>query len=247
MLLKDIEDLTGLKAGNRADPSRARLAVTEIQHFYVERGYDLASVTLTEGGNPADPQAVIEIVEGPKVKVKNISFVGNQFATGAQLRTKFATRKPIPEPPGRFHCDMLGECRQKLIEYYHSQGFFAARATPMSRPGALPGEIDLTFVISEGTRYKVREVIIEGNTKIQADTLREGLELCSSKPFVKSLNEADQNRMLVKYGELGYIDAEIACELRFTDQLGVVDLVYKTRTMGNSSPTSRSFAGMTHQ
>ena len=33
--------------------------------------------------------------------------------------------------------------------------------------------------------------------------------------------------MLIKYGEIGCIDAQIDCEPRFTNQLGVVDLVYK--------------------
>ena len=43
--LKEIEDTTELKAGNRADPTRTRLAVSQIQRLYVEKGYDLASVT----------------------------------------------------------------------------------------------------------------------------------------------------------------------------------------------------------
>jgi RNA polymerase sigma factor (sigma-70 family) len=232
--LKDIEDLTGLKAGNRADPAHFRAAVSRIPGFYVEKGYDLASVTLIEGGNPADTQVVIEIFEGPKVKVKNISFTGNQFATGAQLRVKIATRKAIPEQPGRYHSDMLDDSRQKLIEYYQSQGFFEAKAIPMSRPGAHEGEIDLTFAISEGTRYRVRKVIIEGNTEIKTEELREDLELRSGKPYVKSFNEADKNRMLIKYGELGFIDAQIVCEPRFTNELGVVDLVYKVEENGPS-------------
>ncbi len=32
--------------------------------------------------------------------------------------------------------------------------------------------------------------------------------------------------MLIQYGEIGCIDAQVKCEPRFTDQLGVVDLVY---------------------
>ena len=48
---KEIEDTTGLKAGNRADPSQTRRAVSQIQELYREKGYDLASVTLLEGGN----------------------------------------------------------------------------------------------------------------------------------------------------------------------------------------------------
>ncbi len=122
---------------------------------------------------------------------------------------------------------MLDEDRQKLIEYYQSQGFFEAKVTPVTRPGAEPGKIDLTFVVSEGTQYKVRNVIIEGNTKLKTEKLRDDLELHSGKPFMMAVKEADKNRMLIKYGEIGCIDAQIVCEPRFTNQLGVVDLVYK--------------------
>jgi outer membrane protein insertion porin family len=225
--LKEIEDTTELKAGNRADPMRTRLAVSQIQRLYVEKGYDLASVTLVEGGNPGDTKIVIEIFEGPKVKVNSISFVGNQFASGAQLRIKIATRKPILGFFGKYQEGMLDEDRQKLVAYYQSQGFFEAKVTPVTRPGADPGTVDLTFVVAEGTRYKVRNVVIEGNTKLKTEFLRENLELHSGKPFMEGVREADKNRMLIKYGEIGCIDAQIACEPRFTNQLGVVDLVYK--------------------
>ena len=82
-------------------------------------------------------------------------------------------------------------------------------------------------MVSEGTRYKVRNVIIEGNTKLKTEKLREDLELHSGKPFLMAVREADKNRMLIKYSEIGCIDTQIACEPRFTNQLGVVDLVYK--------------------
>jgi RNA polymerase sigma factor (sigma-70 family) len=166
-------------------------------------------------------------ITADKVKVKNISFAGNQFASGAQLRVKIATRKSIAELSGRYHSNLLDEDRQKLIEYYQAQGFFEAKVTPVTRPGAQPGEIDLTFMISEGSRYKVRDVIIEGNTRKKTEKLRQGLELHSGKPFMAATREADKNRMLIKYGEIGCIDTQIACEPRFTDQVGVVDLAYK--------------------
>ncbi len=230
--LKEIEDTTNLKAGNRADPMRARLAVSQIQRLYTEKGYDLASVTLLEGGNSGDSKIVIEIFEGPKIKVNSISFVGNHFASDAQLRIKIATRKPILGLVGQSPGDVLDEDRKKLIEYYQSQGFFEAKVTPVTRPGAEPGKLDLTFVVSEGTRYKVRNVVIEGNTKLKTEKLREDLELHSGKPFMEAVREADKNRMLIKYGEIGYIDVQIACEPRFTNEVGVVDLLYKIEENG---------------
>jgi outer membrane protein insertion porin family len=167
--LKEIEDTTQLKAGNRADPTRTRLAIGQILRLYQEKGYDLASVTLLEGGNPGDTRVVIEIFEGPKVKVSSISFVGNQFASDVQLR--IATRKPVLAFFGTYHCDMLDEDRQKLIDYYYSQGFFEVKVTPVTRPGVDPGTLDLSYVVSERTRYKVRNVVIEGNTKLKTEKL----------------------------------------------------------------------------
>ncbi|MGO9470862.1 MAG: outer membrane protein assembly factor [Isosphaeraceae bacterium] len=224
---KEIEDTTGLKVGNRADPTRAQLAVGQILQLYHDKGYDLASVTLVKGGNPGDTQIVIEIFEGPKVKLGSIDFKGNVFASDATLKTHVGSRKPILGLFGKYHRDMLDEDRQKLIDYYYSQGFFEVKVTPVTRPGAKPGHVDLTFVVYEGTRYKVRNVILEGNSKIKSETLRSDLELHSGKPFMMAVRDADKNRMILKYGEIGCIDAQISVEPRFTNQLGVVDLVYK--------------------
>ena len=223
---KEIEDTTGLKAGNRADPTRTRLAVGQIQRLYSEKGYDLASVTLLEGGNTGDTKVVIEIFEGPKVQIGSIGFVGNEFATDARLRTMIHTRKPILGLFGKYHRDMLDEDRQKLIEYYQKQGFFEVKVTPVTRPDNA-GKVELTFVISEGTRYQVRNLIIEGNSKIKTDALREGMVLHSNKPFLDSARDADKNRLLAKYYEIGCIEADVVIEPKFTEQHGVVDLVYK--------------------
>ncbi len=225
--LKEIEDTTDLKVGKRADPTRTWLAVGQIQRLYQEKGYDLASVKLIEGGNAGDTKIVIEIFEGPKVKVSKIDFKGNAFASAATLRTHIAIRKPILGMFGRYKGEMLEEDKQKLVEYYQSQGFFEVRISPETRPAESPGNVEVTFVIDEGIRYKVRNVIIEGNTKIKTETLRKDLELHSGKPFIMAVREADKTRMLIKYGEIGCIDAEVNCEPRFTDQTGVVDLMYK--------------------
>jgi outer membrane protein insertion porin family len=223
---KEIEDTTALKVGNRADPTRTRLAVGQIQRLYSEKGYDLASVTLLEGGNTGDTQVVIEIFEGPKVQVGSIGFVGNQYATDARLKTMIGTRKPILGLFGKYHREMLDEDRQKLIEYYQKQGFFEVKITPETRLNNA-GKVELTFVIAEGSQYKVRNLIIEGNSKIKTEVLREGMVLYGGKPFLDSVRDADKNKLLAKYYELGCIEAEVVIEPKFTDQHGVVDLVYK--------------------
>jgi outer membrane protein insertion porin family len=224
---KDVEDTTGLKKGNRADPTRTRLALGQILRLYQEKGYDLAEVNLVEGGNPGDTKIVIQIFEGPKVKISAIHFIGNTFASPATLRTHISTRQPILGLFGKYHRDLLDEDRQKLVDYYQKLGFFEVKVTPVTRPGSNPGEVDLTFVIYEGTRYRVRNIIIDGNTKIKTADLRSDLELHSGKPFLDGVRDADKNRILIKYNEIGCIDTQVSIEPRFTTQLGVVDLLYK--------------------
>jgi outer membrane protein insertion porin family len=225
--LKEIEESTGLKVGNRADATRTHLSVSQILHLYHDKGYDLASVSLLKGGNPGDREVVIEIFEGPKVRIGGIDFKGNLFASDAQLKTHISTRQPILGLFGKYHRDMLDEDRQKLIDYYYSQGFFEVKVTPVTRSDENPGRIYLTFVISEGTRYRVRNVILEGNTKLKSEVLKSDLELHSGKPFMMAVRDADRNRMMIRYNELGCIDTQISVEPRFTNELGLVDLVYK--------------------
>jgi RNA polymerase sigma factor (sigma-70 family) len=65
---KEIEDTTGLKVENRADPITIRLALGNILRLYHEQGYNLAEVKLIEGGRPGDNRVVIQIFEGPRGK-----------------------------------------------------------------------------------------------------------------------------------------------------------------------------------
>ena len=225
---KEIEENTDLKVGNRADPTKTRLALGQIQRLYQEKGYELAEVKLVEGGNTGDTKVVFQIFEGPKFKIDSIDFKGNVFASDAQLWTKISSRKPILGLlGGKYHRDMLDEDARKLRDYYQAQGFFEVKVTPVTRPGKSLGDIDLTFVISEGTRYKVRNLVFEGNQKIKTAELREGLQLHSGKPFLDAVREADLKLMSSRYNALGCIDTQINAEPRFTNQLGVVDLVYK--------------------
>jgi outer membrane protein insertion porin family len=226
--LKEIEENTDLKVGHRADPTKTRLALGQIQRLYKEKGYELAEVRLLKGGNYGDTEVIFQIFEGPKFKISSIDFRGNVFASDAQLWTKITSRSPILGlVGGKYHRDMLEEDRRKLTDYYQSQGFFEVKVTPVTRPGNSIGDVNLTFVISEGTRYQVRNLIFEGNQKLKTDQLREGLQLHSGKPFLESVREADFKMMMARYNALGCIDTQITFEPRFTNQLGVVDLLYK--------------------
>lgn len=226
--LKDVEETTGLKKGARADATRTHLAVGQIKRLYEEKGYPMAEVTLIEGGKLGDTRVVIGIFEGSPHYVRSIDFKGNVFASDATLRTKTtSSTRLLGLLGGKYHRDNLDEDVRKLTEYYQAQGFYEAKVTPVTRTGATLGDILITFVVSEGTRYRVRNVLFEGNKKVPTEKLREGLTLHSGQPILESLKEADRKNLVAKYNELGCIDTQILPEPKYTNEPGVVDLVYR--------------------
>ncbi len=226
--LKEIEELTGLKKGNRADVTRTHMAVGQIKRLYEEKGYQAVEVNLIEGGNRGDTKVVIGIYEGPKFVVESIDFKGNVFASDAQLRSKITSKtRLLGLVGGKYAPESLDEDVRKIRDYFKDQGFFEVQVTPVTRSGSGLGKIRVEFDISEGVRYKVREISFEGNTKITTEQLRQDLKLHSGQPILQSVKEADHQRLMSKYSSLGYIDAAISVDPKYTNTPGIVDITYK--------------------
>ncbi len=191
--------------------------------------------SLPHQAHPTDPKPVTPQPIGGEALIP--PFMTNPAAAGSSH-----AKPTTPQPNGgkvvvplsqdkrelfKYHGDMLDDERRKLIEYYQQQGFYEANVTPDVKAGKDLGELELTFVIHKGPRYHVRDVIIEGNHKLKTNVLKEDLELHSGRPFLQAVRDADKNRMLSKYRKIGCIDTKIAVEPKFTNEPGIVDLVYK--------------------
>ncbi len=172
---------------------------------------------------------MIAIAEGPKRYLAGVDFKGNVYATDAMLHTKISGRERLFGLLfGKFHRDVLDEDVRKLKEYYYGQGFHEVKITPVTRnkPDDI-GAVLVEFDISEGVRYRVRNISFEGNQRIKTDDLRKGMNLHSDQPMIQTVADADQKTLIGKYYALGCIDTQILPEKRYTDEPGVVDLVYR--------------------
>ena len=224
---KKLEESTGLKAGARADYVRARSAVSQIRRLYEEKGYLQAEVRLLEGGDPEDRRIVFEIFEGPRFAVSAVRFEGNTVFSDATLKTKIQSKPPILGLfGGRYHRESPEEDERKIIEAYQSIGYLECDCTHVVRnPGGL-GKLELSYVISEGPMYSVRDISFDGNQKIAEQELRSDLVLHSGEQYRDSLRERDVLTLTERYTAIGCIDIDIRLEPRYTDTPGVVDLVY---------------------
>ncbi|HEU5118486.1 MAG TPA: POTRA domain-containing protein, partial [Isosphaeraceae bacterium] len=228
--LKEIEETTGLKVGAHADSMKNRAAIGQIKRLYEDKGYEWADVKLLEGGKVGDTRAIYQIFEGPKCRLLEVTFTGNNFVSGSLLHTKLASREAILGIGGVYHKEDMFEDVKKLTEYYQSQGFFSVKVRPVVRADPNMGDKRVEFVIWEGAQFKVRNVTFEGNQQVSTEKLKEGLAMHSGQPYSETMREADLKHLRNLYGSIGCIDAQIRPNVIYTDPQkapGVVDIAYE--------------------
>ena len=104
-----------------------------------------------------------------------------------------------------------------------------------------PGQIEVEYVITERIQYKVRNIRFEGNEKLSNEQLLQGMQLLGGKPYGDLLRSADAKTLQQKYTALGCIDVSISPEPKFTDEDGVVDLIYKNVLARPSDPAGADY------
>ena len=226
--LKDVEETTNLKKGARADWMVTRAAISKIQTLYEEKGYEKAEIRLIEGGNPGDNKVVIEIFEGPKFKIESITFVGNTFVEDDVLATKIESRRGFFGILGaKRYKDSLENDRRALIKYYQDHGYFDVEVQATVKPGTSLGQEQITYTISEKIQYKVRKILFEGNEKIPAEVLSQGLLMKPGEPYNEGLRDLDYKTIISRYWAKGCIKTAIEKDQPVTNEPGFVDVVYR--------------------
>ncbi len=218
-----------IDVGDAMDPYVIEEARRRIESYYHEKGYEAARVTTVEGSKPGDKGAVFLIDEGKSRKALWTSFVGNTIASDARLLTQVKTKPGILWVfGGNVDREKIDADIEALTAYYRSLGFFQAkvgREVTVVREG-LRDWTHLTYVISEGPRYNVRNVSFVGNSKFKTEFLERELKLKGGEPFNQSKMDIDLNMVRDVYGGRGYVFADIRADPRFLEEPGQLDLVY---------------------
>jgi outer membrane protein insertion porin family len=147
--------LTAIHPGMPLDPFKNRAVCSHIMVKYMEMGRPLSHCTLVKGGDLKDTEVIFDITEGPKVKVKEIKFLGNTFVSGDRLMTNVpSSHKWVATVGGTYNKQMADNDCKALMDYYRKFGFLDARVALRRQPSDDALEVTLVFHIHEGPRYK---------------------------------------------------------------------------------------------
>ncbi len=209
-----------IETGKRAIASR-----------YREAGHHDVKVTIDESALDNDNEVIYRIVEGPRIYLRKINFQGNESFGRLRLGTKIRSGSGLwlwglPIAPGKLNIEQIQHDIQSLRDFYVGKGFLEAKVDHVFDLSQNGKRATLTFVIDEGPRYRVNEVIFEGNALFTDSELAGRILLSSGKFCELELRRLDTETLSDTYGELGYIDAYVAERIRYRSELGLVDVIF---------------------
>jgi outer membrane protein assembly complex protein YaeT len=201
----ELKTMTRVRKGMPLDKTLNQLAVYEIQDALKKKGRYFASVSLEEGFDESHDRVVFNITEGPIVRVRNVTFQGNEFASGERLRTQIETSRALLQTIGGvFQPPMVDEDVHKLEEYYRGNGFLNVRVTRELIFSDDFQFVDVVFHFQEGTRFRVKNMTIEGSRTQQIDQLYTIPRLKQGDWYNEKVVETDTRNLADFFGWRGY-------------------------------------------
>ena len=212
------ENQLSIRLDSFIDPGVIRRVEGLIRGLLAEDGYQDAKVTheIRElAGGPKLVHLAFVIEEGPKVKIKEIEFDGNQEVSDGKLRGQMKENKA----PGFFSFFRGGgtyketryeEDAERVEAYYRNEGYITARVGQpeivrlSDSSDGKTRHIKLKIPVQEGKRYRVGDFTFDGVTVVREEALRPLFKLqtgdfYSEKHVRKGLEQAQQI-----YGTVGY-------------------------------------------
>jgi outer membrane protein insertion porin family len=163
---------------------------SEIKLYFAEKGYQDTKVEIKEEPDSALRNHIIlriNVDKGPRIKIEDIVFTGNDNLSDKKLRkllkkTKRRTWYNI-FAKSKFVDKEFQDEKTNIIHKYNSMGFRDAYIISDSIYKVSPYRINLVINISEGHRYYFRNIRWVGNTKYRDSQLDSIINIRKGDPY----------------------------------------------------------------
>jgi len=202
------------------DPGIIRRVTGVVRELYAAEGYQFAEVKPeikdVEGG-PKTVHVTFHVTEGPRVKIREIDFVGNKALSDGSLGRKMKENKgrgffSFITGGGTYKEDKFAEDAQLITDHYRDRGYVMAQVgqpqmkTLEDSKDGKTRWIQLQIPITEGKKYRVGNFTFEGNKVVKSEALRplfkiDAGDTYSQKRVKKGLEKAQE-----VYGSGGYFE-----------------------------------------
>ena len=224
-----------LQVGVPLDEYQISEAASNIKAFYIKKGYPDISVDYRIQRDKTTGEAVVvfEIDEGDKVRIKGLSFEGNEVFEDGKLAGVFETKKrnwiSWLTGSGRFDEARFKEDLELLRTFYRNRGYLDVKIDEDSVVLDFKTARDLYIKIrvEEGEQYLLGELSVENATIFTSDELLSGVKVETNDPF--SPEEIDGAASVVRdyYTSRGYLNTGVRVERVPNMDTRAIDIIFR--------------------
>jgi outer membrane protein insertion porin family len=209
-----------LRLDSFLEPGRLARIRRAIRDLLAEKGYrhaEVASTVTPLAGGPKRVNVTFTVTDGPKLAIRDLEFLGNRSIGDETLARAVKGNRPegllsLLTKAGTYNEARFAEDAQSIEDYYREHGYIAARVGEPelrelddSADGATRW-IQLRISVSEGVRYRVGTIGLEGNQLVPADVLRSLFKLTEGDWYDQSKIREGLEKAREIYGAAGYME-----------------------------------------
>jgi outer membrane protein insertion porin family len=209
-----------LRLDSFVDDGQLRRVTTVIKELYAEKGYRDTSVTsaiLPLDSASKIARVVFTIVEGPRLAIRDVEFIGNRVFSDEVLARKLKSNKArglltLISGGGTYQEDKFADDAQAIVEHYRNHGYIQAEVgTPELRMLDVSADggtrwVQLRIHVDEGQPFAVGEFTIAGNTVVRSEALQPLFRLAPGDVYDEARVRKGLERARELYGAGGYFE-----------------------------------------
>ncbi len=213
---QELRNAIPLVPGGPRDDFLMEQSVFRIKELYKNRGHYLVEVTVDESRLEESGVVIFRILEGPRVRIRSIEFVGNAAFPSKQLQAQIKTKAWFfLFVKGNIDEQQLIDDVAALDKFYRDRGFVDVRIDRRVELSPDQKEAKLVFVISEGRQYRLRSARIEGPSGrgslrvFDESQLQALMVIRPGDVFQRNLVERTVTSLETAYRVQGFIDVRV--------------------------------------
>ncbi len=196
----------GVSVGSKFDSRAINSAIIDM---FSNSQYERAAIDIEQTGTNS---VILKIIISEQPIVSSIYFSGNKKIGSGTLKTEI---EPYLTVGGTYSAQNLNDAANSIISNYQSKGYLKVYVSPKVKEDNENASVEISFDIEEGQEIHVESINFFGNTKYNANTLRDQMQtktrgLFSFGKFDDMKFKQDLDSVVLYYRNRGYYYAEVS-------------------------------------
>jgi len=210
-----------LRLDSFRDDGTIRRVEGVLRELMAEKGFTNAEVShrvTAVNGGPKLVNVTFIVGEGPKLKIRDVEFVGNSAISDGKLEKRIKENRPKNpfygwiSGGGTYKENAFEEDAAKVVEYYQNHGYPQARVgqpeikTLENTKDGKTRWIQLRIPVTEGERYKFGTLNFEGNKVVRSEGLKSLYKIAPGDWYSRKVLQDGNKKAQEIYGGAGYME-----------------------------------------